>query len=107
MKKIVLDPAEEGVLRGQVIDPARPGPVLHDFQVVLDHVSEKGLRASGPYRLLPAEVFGLLNEQLSRPVRLEAKPKLREHPYLQGLHLLLRASGLMRVEVQGLKGRLF
>ena len=34
------------------------------------------------------------------------RPLLRSHPYLQGLNLLLRASGLTRVEGAGAKARL-
>jgi hypothetical protein len=34
------------------------------------------------------------------------RPQLRSHPYLQGLHLLFRASGLGRVEGTGAKARL-
>jgi hypothetical protein len=48
-----------------------------------------------------------LDRCLSRHVDLEMKRVLlQSHPYLQGLHLLLRASGLSRVERTGSKSRL-
>ena len=51
--------------------------------------------------------IGELDRRLSRPLHLELKrPQLRSHPYLQGLNLLLRASGLSRVEGTGAKARL-
>ena len=51
--------------------------------------------------------IGELDGRLSRPLHLELKrPQLRSHPYLQGLNLLLRASGLSRVEGAGAKARL-
>ncbi|HEU5115461.1 MAG TPA: hypothetical protein VFT74_02175, partial [Isosphaeraceae bacterium] len=41
------------------------------------------------------------------PLNLDLKrPQLRSHPYLQGLYLLLRTSGLARVEGTGSKARL-
>jgi hypothetical protein len=108
MKKSVLDPAQEEILRKLVIDQTHPGPVLHDFEAALDFVGEKGVRASGIHFLLPAEVFSVLDERLTRRVTLASKqPKLRDYPYLQGLHLLLRASGLVRIEGRAHAARLF
>jgi hypothetical protein len=81
--------------------------VLHDFQIVLDYVGLQGVKAAGKYNLLPLEAIGELDQRFSRPLRLELKrPQLRSHPYLQGLHLLLRASGLGRTEGTGAKARL-
>ena len=64
-------------------------------------------RAAGKYDLLPIDAIAALDQRLSRPLGLKLKrPQLRSHPYLQGLHLLLRASGLSRVEGSGSKTRL-
>src|SRR5207244_2314731 len=99
--------AREQTLRDQVIDAGRPGAVLRDFRAVLDFVGTKGVKAGGKYNLLPIDALGELNRRLSRPLLLDLKrPQLRSHPYLQGLHLLLRASGLSRVEGKGDKARL-
>jgi hypothetical protein len=107
MKKPVLDDAQEAVLRNQVFDQTHPGPILHDFQLVLDYLGEKGVKAGGKCNLLPIEAIPVLDPKLSRPLNLELKrPQLKSHPYLQGLHLLLRASGLARVEGAGDKARL-
>ena len=57
--------------------------------------------------MLPLKFIEELDQRLSRPLHLEMKrPQLKSHPYLQGLHLLLRASGLSRVEGAGAKARL-
>jgi hypothetical protein len=107
MKTATLTAVQEQCLREQVIDAERPGPVLHDFQVVLDFVGPEGVAAAGKYNLLPLSAIGALDERLSRPLRLPLKrPQLRSHPYLQGLHLLLRSSGLVLVEGAGTKARL-
>jgi Plasmid pRiA4b ORF-3-like protein len=97
----------EKCLRDQVITADQPGPVLRDFGVILDFVGTKGVEAVGKYNLLPIKYIGDLDRCLSRPIHLELKrPQLRSHPYLQGLNLLLRASGLIRVEGTGSKARL-
>jgi hypothetical protein len=96
------------VLSEQAIDASHPGWVLHDFQVVLDYLGTDGVRSSGKYNLLPIAAIGELDERLGRPLRLPLeRPQVRSHPYLQGLNLLLRASGLGRVDGVGDKARLF
>jgi hypothetical protein len=107
MKAPKLTRDQQECLRAQVIDAERPGPVLHDFGVVLDYVGTEGVKAAGKYNLLPLSAIGELNPRLGRPLLLDLqRPQLRSHPYLHGLHLLLRASGLSRVEGTGERARL-
>ena len=107
MKKSKLTKAQEQCLRDQVITADQPGPVLRDFRVLLEFLGPEGVEAGGKYNLLPLKSIGELDRRLSRPLHLELKrPQLRSHPYLQGLNLLLRASGLSRVEGTGAKARL-
>lgn len=95
-------------LRDQVITAKEPGPVLSDFQVILDVIGVEGIETSGKYQLLPMRLIGELDPILSRPLHLDLKrPQIRSHPYLLGLNLLLRASGLGCVEGAGSKSRLF
>src|SRR5262249_8037397 len=92
-----------------VIDLDRPGAVLHDFRVVLDFLGPDGVPAAGKYNLLPITAVNELDPKLRRPLRLDRnlkRPQLRSHPYLQGLHLLLRATGLARVAGTGARARL-
>ncbi len=99
---------DEVCLRSQVFTADQPGPLLHDFEMLLDFLRlQGGVEASGKYNLLPLKYIGELDRCLSRPLHLEmVRPQLKSHPYLQGLHLLLRASGLCRVEGAGAKARL-
>jgi hypothetical protein len=91
-------------LRDQGIANEQPGSVLRDFQVLLDFLGPRGVESSGKYNLIPLKFIDELDRCLSRPLRLELKrPQLRSHPYLLGLHLLLRASGLSRVNEAGAK----
>ncbi|HEV3255719.1 MAG TPA: hypothetical protein VG013_02445 [Gemmataceae bacterium] len=107
IEKPTLSTTQEQILRDQVIDADHPGPVLRDFQTLLDFVGTQGVKAGGKYNLLPIGAIGDLDQRLSRPLRLPLKrPQLRSHPYLQGLHLLFRASGLSRIEGTGEKARL-
>ena len=107
MKQRELTTSQEQCLRNQVISPDQPGTVLHDFHTLLDYVGPEGVEAQGKYNLLPIKLIGELDRRLSRPLHLELKrPQIRSHPYLQGLNLLLRASGLTRIEGTGARARL-
>jgi hypothetical protein len=110
MKNIAsLAQEQSQLLREQVIDLDRPGAVLHDFRVVLDYLGADGVPAAGKHNLLPMAAVNELDAKLRCPLRLEQKlkrPQLRSHPYLQGLHLLLRATGLARVTGTGAQARL-
>jgi hypothetical protein len=107
MEKVQLTRVQEQCLREQTITADQPGPVLHDFRVLLDFLGPQGVESAGKYNLLPLKFIGELDQRLSRPLHLQLKrPQLRSHPYLQGLNLLLRASGLSRLEGTGAKARL-
>jgi len=107
MKQRELTTFQKQCLRNQVISPDQPGTVLHDFHTLLDHVGSEGVEAQGKYNLLPIKLIGELDRRLSRPLHLDLqRPQIRSHPYLQGLNLLLRASGLTRIEGTGARTRL-
>jgi hypothetical protein len=99
--------AHEQCLRDQAITADQPGPVLRDFEMLLEFLGIEGIEATGKYNLIAIKHIAELDERLTRPLHLNLKrPQIRSHPYLQGLNLLLRASGLSRVERRGVKVRL-
>lgn len=108
MMEIDVTADHERCLREQAITAEEPGPVLHDFEMLLDFLKEQGeVEATGKFNLLPLKFIDELDQRLSRPLHLKMKrPQLKSHPYLRGLHLLLRASGLGRVEGADAKARL-
>jgi len=99
--------SEEQILRELKIDREQPGAILQDFTMLLEFVGDKGVKAAGKYNLLPINAISELDSRLRRPVKLQMqRPQLRSHPYLLGLHLLFRATGLGRVDGRGEKARL-
>src|SRR5262249_50835766 len=76
---------------------------------LLDYVGSHDLKAAGKHNLLPISVLGELDERLHQPLWLfenMKRPQLRSHPYLQGLYLLLRTTGLGMIDGVGDKARL-
>jgi hypothetical protein len=99
--------AHEQCLRDQVITADQPGSALRDFGMLLEFVGADGVEAAGKYNLIAIKHIPELDERLTRPLHLNMKrPQIRSHPYLQGLNLLLRASGLSRVKRTGARARL-
>jgi hypothetical protein len=85
----------EAVLRDQTIDTDGPGTILRDFSTLLDFVGEDGLPTTGKYYQLPQAKLDELNQRMSRPLDHQlSRPQLRSFPQLQGLNLILRATGL-------------
>lgn len=89
----------ERTLRSLEISEQGPGTILRDFEALLSFVRERELPVSKTYELLPLKVLPQINARLAQPVELGLKrPQLKSYPHIQGLYLLLRASGLGRVE---------
>ena len=107
MNKLTLSPAQEKLLREQVIDADHPGTILRDFQTVLDFIGPGGVKVAAKSNMLLTDEVAELDSRLTRPLRLQLKRTMpSSHPYLQGLHLLLRATGLGRVEQGAISPRL-
>jgi len=85
----------EQTLRALEVSEDAPGTVLRDFQILLSFVRERKLPVSKTYQLLPRKVLPEINARLAQPIELGLKqPQLKSYPHIQGLYLLLRASGL-------------
>jgi hypothetical protein len=85
----------ERTLRALAVDEDGPGAVLHDFQMLLSYVRERELPVSKAHQLPPLQALPEINARLAHPVTLGLKrPQLKSYPHIQGLYLLLRASGL-------------
>ena len=98
--------SEEAIalLKQQKISETQPGTILPDFQTLLDFVGEGGIAVSGKHHLLPLKFLPDLNQRLSEPIQLDLKrPQQKSYPPINGLYLLLRASGLGQIVSQGKK----
>jgi Plasmid pRiA4b ORF-3-like protein len=99
---VMLSAKHQQSLREQTISDDQPGIILRDFDSLLDFVSMRELRVSGVHQLLPMSALPELNARLSKPLRLGlSRPQQKSYPHINGLYLLLRASGLSLVEVSG------
>ncbi len=92
--RIALPDDWERILRSQVIDQTHPGSILADFGAFLDFIGPKGIEVSKKNNVLSGDSLASLNAGLSRPLDIRLKrPRQRSYPNINGLYLLLRASG--------------
>jgi hypothetical protein len=99
-------PEEKHLLTSQTIDDNGPGTILRDFETLLDFIGSEGIAVSKTNHLLPMKALEQLNARLARPIELGLKrPLQRSYPHISALYLLLRATGLGRVEGAGNKPR--
>ena len=101
--KKALSARQEKTLCDQQITSTKPGPILHDFAKMLRYVQENDILLSKT-GLLPMKALRPLNEAMHRPLEVGlTRPHLQSLPNVEGLFMLLRASGLVRVEYKGKK----
>jgi hypothetical protein len=91
------------ILANTPITEDGPGPLLHDFQVLLDFVTENSIQLTDALKL-PMKALAPLNERLTRRIEHRlARAQQKSYPHISGLYLLLRASGLTLVDQSGRK----
>ncbi|MDJ0591047.1 MAG: plasmid pRiA4b ORF-3 family protein [Pleurocapsa sp. MO_226.B13] len=92
------------LLQQQNITETEPGSILQDFQTLIDFIGEKGIAVSGKQHCLPMKSLAELNQHLSNPINTALKrPQQKSYPPINGLYLLLRASGLGQIVNRGKK----
>ena len=94
-RKLEWTDEQERTLRALEVGEDGPGTMLHDFQMLLSFVQGRELQVSKVHQLPPLKALSEINRRLAHPIALGLKrPQLKSYPNIQGLYLLLRASGL-------------
>lgn len=93
-KKSEFSYEHKRLLKDTIITETSPGTILRDFNVILKYLKEKDLPVSGTHQF-PRSLLPQINALLSCPIQLGLKrPDQKSYPHIDGLYLLLRASGL-------------
>lgn len=104
----VLDatPMPIKVFETQDFEQRAPGTILQDFEALLGLMGDQGLPVT-PAHLLALSCLETINRSLTHPLELRLKRAVQKsYPYINGLYLLLRASGLTLIDTQSRKPRL-
>ncbi|ANV88961.1 hypothetical protein [Picosynechococcus sp. PCC 7117] len=98
-----LSAEEKNILQNQAISATEPGTILKDFQTTLDFISE-GVPVSSKLKQLSAKFVIDLNSRLSHPIDSDLKrPVQKSYPNIHGLYLLLRTTGIAKIDARGKK----
>jgi hypothetical protein len=93
-----LKAREQQALRDQTITELTPGSLLHNFAALLDFVATRELTPTDKQQLLPLAALEELNARMGQPLKLRLKRAIQKsYPHINGLFLLARATGLLRV----------
>ena len=84
------------------IDEQGPGTILRDFEALLEFFGSRTVETTGKRGALPVRILPELNRRLSRVTEgVSPRARLGGYPYIQGLYLLLRSTGFVRLEKAG------
>ena len=103
MKKIIalLTPDQIQCLKNQIFSDNEPGTLLKDFFTLLNFIGPTGIPVSGKNHLIAIKLLPQLNQLMSSPLDMKLKrPQQKSFPHINGLYLLLRASGLTQIALE-------
>ena len=109
MKKIkaTLTPDQIQCLKKQTFNDNEPGTLLKDFSSLLDFIGSDGIPVSGKNHLMAVKLLPQLNQMMSHPLDVKLKrPQQKSFPHINGLYLLLRASGLTQIAFEKKQAKL-
>jgi Plasmid pRiA4b ORF-3-like protein len=85
-------------LKNQIFSDIEPGTLLKDFSTLLNFIGSTGIPVSGKNHLMAIKLLPQLNQLMSIPLAVKLKrPQQKSFPHINGLYLLLRASGLTQI----------
>lgn len=92
------------ILQQQEITQTTPGSILQDFQTLLNFIGQEGMTVGGKRNLIPQKSLAQINQQLVEPIQTDLqRPQQKSYPTINGLYLLLRATGMGKILQQGKK----
>lgn len=99
-------PAHRQLLAAQDFEQRAPGTILRDFEALLNLLGAAGLPVT-PAHLFAMSSLETINRRLAQPLELRLKRALQKsYPPINGLYLVLRATGLGLIDTQGKQPRL-
>ncbi|MDD5323416.1 MAG: hypothetical protein PHD43_22985 [Methylococcales bacterium] len=99
--KVTLTPEQIQCLKSQIFNDKEPGTLLKDFSTLLDFIGSTGIPVSGKNHLIAIKLLPQLNQLISHPLDMKLKRlQQKSFPHINGLYLLLRASGLTQIALE-------
>jgi hypothetical protein len=98
-----LTPAQITLFEAQDFEHRAPGTLLQDFEILLRLIGDQGMVVT-PAHLFTMRCLETINRSLTHPLELCLKRAAQKScPYINGLYLLLRATGIGLIDAQSRK----
>lgn len=95
---IKYKPKHKKIVQNMQIDDTHPSTLLHDFEAIMSVFREKKQSLTKKHQI-PLKLLKVINEHLKNPIDVRLKrPQQKSYPRIEGLYLLLRASGLTIID---------
>jgi hypothetical protein len=106
--EVVPDMSQPALAIGQqAITETTPGSIVQDFQTLLDFIGQEGIAVGGQRNLIPMKSLAQINQQLAEPIKTNLqRPQQKSYPTINGLYLLLKATGMGKILRQGKTSKL-
>ncbi len=102
-RNLECSPEHRKILTETAFTDRSPGTIVEDFEVLLEYLRQGDLPISVTHQL-PIRVLPEINARLTHPLESGLRrPLQKSYPHLNGLYLLVRASGLTCVGGTGKK----
>jgi len=86
------------MFKNQKFSDNEPGTLLKDFACLLDFIGSSGIPVSNKNHLVAIKLLPHLNQLMSNPLNVTlTRPQQKSYPHINGLYLLIRASGLATI----------
>lgn len=96
---VLLKSDERSVFASIAAAPQPPGTIVRDFEALLDVIGADGVRVSPKTSEFSIAALPELNARLAEPGNIGlARGRQMSYPHLDGLHLLLRTSRIVRID---------
>ena len=95
-----LVPTQVSLLEAQDFERRPPGTLLRDFEALLSLIGDQGIPVT-PAHLFAMNSLETINRNLTHPLELRLKRATQKsYPQINGLYLLLRATGMALIDTQ-------
>lgn len=90
---------QKELLKNLMISQINPGVILEDFNSLIEYIKTNDVASTKSYNYISLKHLLPINNILSRPIKINLKrPQKKSFPNIQGLFLLLRGIGIVKLE---------
>ncbi len=97
-RNFTLNDTHAQLLKNQIFTEISPGSIVKDFNTFLDYIQSTKVEATPSNDLVNQKHLEPLNQRMTNPRHIKMnRPTFHSYPNLEGLYLLLRSTGIIKI----------